>query len=132
MATSTAAGKVVYNITITIDSSIPSTDTILCTGHASVLDFSAATFTAYGSYNETATVTANRSGNTATCSVTVPYSWALMTMSTDTVSLEYEISVIGSFTATTGIKARYQDTVVGSVSVPLNGATTTKTIKAVI
>ena len=131
VATSTA-GNVVYAINMTIaTTALASSDVVSCTGHASVNDYDPTTYTQYASYNDSQTVTASvKSGSpkTASCTVTVPYSWTLMESSTDTLALEYEIAI----TSSTGVIKRHRDVVLGYVPIPLNGAITSKTINATL
>ncbi len=83
-----------------------------------------------GPITESASVGAKEAG-TVNCTVTIPYSWTLATMSTDRVSLSYSISVAGS-TSTTVLPNRNSTHGLGSISVPANGTTTTQTIRATI
>jgi hypothetical protein len=57
---------------------------IACTVTASVIDV-----TAGRSIVESGTVPATRSGSTATCIVSMPYSWTLSAPTTDSLSLNY-------------------------------------------
>jgi hypothetical protein len=69
---STHTGTLVFIFNITIVSDIPKTQAIQCSATASAMDSAAAHF-----YTGTATVTAKRIGSIATCTVKVPYKWAL-------------------------------------------------------
>ena len=80
----TFGGKFVFNFTITVSSTLASTAKILCEASASTEDAATLNF-----ITETASVTATRSGSTATCTVTIPYSWNLTSSSSDKVSLTY-------------------------------------------
>jgi len=80
----TFGGKFVFNFTITVSSTLASTAKILCEASASTEDAATLNF-----ITETASVTATRSGSTATCTVTIPYSWNLSSSTTDKVSLTY-------------------------------------------
>ncbi len=123
LATPTFTGKFVFSFSITILSSIPATDQIGCFAFASTFDANSTR-----SIFESAAVQAKRAGSTATCTVTIPYSWALSSASTDTVFRSYEIFV----PTTGGLPSRGSQQSLASVRVPANGSTTTVTIKATI
>jgi len=128
-------GTFEFDITITIKSTLPTTDIINCNATASTTDMSGLS---YNTIMETASATAVRTGSTAKCTVKIPYSWALLSPTTDQVSLNYTITAINpsssnssSATGSTGgIRSSTQS--IGSSTVPANGATTIHTISAVI
>jgi hypothetical protein len=126
-AATPSTGKFVVNFTIAIKSSIPTTYPISCSVNTSTHEFDA-------SYNallflESASVVAIRSSATlATCSVTIPYSWTLLSPATDKVTLDYSISAFTS----TGIQTRSSTSNIGIIPVPANTVTTTKTVSAVL
>lgn len=126
-ATSTFAGKFVFNFTITINSTISTTAKIACAANATLEDVATANFIL-----ESAEVTATRSGSTATCMVTIPYSWKLGSGSTDKVTLTYQIAVPVEATGTAVLPSRVSEQTVGVISVPTNGSTTTETVAATI
>jgi hypothetical protein len=72
----------VFNFTITIKSTNLGSDTIVCQADASVVDT-----VSFVTLTESASVKATVSEATAKCTVTIPYSWALKSPSTDSVSL---------------------------------------------
>ena len=119
----TFTGEFVFKFTVTIKSSIPTSTPIDCEAQADVFDESGV------SHDETAEVVASRSGSTATCTVTIPYSWALSTASSDGVSLSYNVDAAGG---TTGEIDRESDNSLVSIKVPANGATTTETVAVTI
>lgn len=125
LALTTFGGKFVYNFTITVKSTLPVADVIVCNGTASFFDTSGKTI------EESASVAAARAGGTATCSVTIPYSWALAGGSTDMVSLAYTISVPEPGTGM-ALPQRLSTQGIASIHVPANGSTTTETIAATI
>lgn len=127
----TFTGKLVFSFTITISSTLPTTDTVACEASASLSDVGAA---GQGPIiNELAAVAATRSGSTATCTVNIPYSWSLINSSTDAVQLSYVISVpTAAITGTNGLPARVSTRTFASIKVPASGMTTTETIKATI
>jgi hypothetical protein len=123
-------GTIIVNITITIKSAIPATSPISCGVSASVTDIDIST----GGINiisELATVAATRTGSTAKCTVTIPYSWTVLNSASAKVSLTYNLSM-GKATATTGLQVRVSSGTIANISVPANGSTTTKAVNAVI
>lgn len=122
----TFGGKFVFNFTITVSSTLASTAKIFCQASATTEDVAALNFIA-----ETASVTATRSGSTATCTVTIPYSWNLTSSSSDKVSLTYSI-IAGVSSTTVPVATRTSEQSLKTISVPANGATTTEAIAATI
>jgi hypothetical protein len=117
-------GKFVYNFTIMVKSTLPASDVIECTGSASVFDTSGRTM------EESAGVAASRGAGTATCSVSIPYSWPLAGASTDMVNLSYTITAPVS--GTSGLPNRFSAVGFASIHVPASGSTTTEVITATI
>jgi hypothetical protein len=115
------AGKFVVDFTITIASAIPLTDTIACSVTATVEGI-----------DETATVAAVRKGGTATCAVTVPYSWSLLSAITDEVGLTYDHSnnLFTTLGVSAGLPLRTSHHPIALIKVPANDATTTETVIA--
>jgi len=128
-AATTFASTFTFKITANIKSTLPSTDAIACTAEASVEDTNTSTFTITGAYDEEASVQATRSGSTATCTVTIPYSWQLSFGNTDTVSLTVSVSAPGFFISTTNaLPNRFHTHTLPSIKgVPSSGATFTLT-----
>jgi hypothetical protein len=130
-AVTTVGGKFVFNFTITVSSTIASTNKIACQASASVNETSASGF---NTISESAAVAVTRgTGATITCSVTIPYSWKLASAATDMVVLNFslispvEVGVVtGQFPSRTSIQS------LPSVKVPANGAITTETVTATI
>jgi hypothetical protein len=121
-------GTLVFNFTISIKSTNLGSDTIACTANASTNEL-ANGFLA----SESASVKATVRGSTATCKVTIPYSWPLKTPAIDTVSLDYTVGAVGAGTATVlGLPNRDSLQSLPSIKVPLTGATTTETINSTI
>jgi hypothetical protein len=130
-ALTTFGGSFVFKITITIKSTNLGTDTIACTAGVDVIDINSTTFVITGVWDEGAAVAATRSGSTATCTVTIPYSWSLANGSTDTVNLDYGIEVPGS-ASNPPLPDRFNSHSLPSMHVPANGTTTTVTVAATI
>jgi hypothetical protein len=116
-------GKFVFVFTITIASTSLATDTIICTANTNVFES--------GLFLESASAKAAVKGSTATCAVTIPYSWPLKSASTDTVSLRYEVIASGAATAG-GLPNRISSQSLPTIKVPANGATTTENIASTI
>lgn len=111
-------GTLVFNITITVKSSI-GTDTVACDANADV--FEALTSQSIG---ETGLVTATGSGGTRTCKVTIPYSWLLSTPGSDSVSLNIDVFAATS-TNLLQQPARGHTQSLPPIKVPTLGGTTT-------
>lgn len=126
-ATNPQTGTVVVNFTITIKSVFPATSPISCDVGAIVTDISGADINVI---TESGTAAATRTGNTAKCTVTIPYSWAVSNPTTARLSLTYALSM--SKTGTTGLLIRGSSGGIASLPVPANGATTTQTVNAVL
>ena len=75
---------------------------------------------------------ATRSGSTATCTVNIPYSWALGNASTDLVGLDYVIAAFNPTAASFGLPGRDNTHILANTKVPANGTTTTITAAATI
>lgn len=121
----TYTGKFVVNFTITISSSVPTGTTIACDVGVLVIDVA-------GDISDDLSVTATRSGSTATCSVTLPYSWNV-TAATDTVYVSYDVSAPPQpLTSTSTYPRRYTAHPISKITVPANGATTTYAVTPTI
>ena len=119
-------GKFVFKFTIAIASKNLGSDTIVCNASASPFGDTSGL-----SISESASVKATVIGSTATCTVTIPYSWPLKSASTDTVFLDYDVEATGG-TTTLGQPTRLSSQSLSSIKVPLSGATTTETIASTI
>ncbi len=112
-------GKFVANFTITVSSTLSTSDVIACGVSSVVLDV-ASSFELL----ETATVAATRTGSTAKCTVTIPYSWILLSSTSDMVLLSYNI-VVPATTAGSQFPNRTSDHGFANIKVPATGTTTT-------
>lgn len=125
-APTTFGGTFAFTFTITVSSTIGSTVKIGCEGQAVVSD-------ANGTYLESAAVAVTRgTGSTVSCTVKIPYSWALSSASTDHVQLTYSILSPVSASATAGFPNRSSVHTLPPILVPANGATTNVTVTATI
>lgn len=127
-AAATQGGSFVVNFTITIRSAIPTNSVINC-GVSAVL--TEASVAGVNIITEGANVAATRTGNTAKCTVTIPYSWQVLNPATARVSLSYILSASRA-TAATGLLNRTSGGSIASIPVPANGATTPQTVNAVL
>ena len=127
-AASTVTGKLVFTTTITLSSTFPAADVIACSAQALVLDT--------GSGNdiiESTEVAATKSGSTATCTVTIPYSWNLLTPTADFVNLTFSVRVPATpATAAATLPNRTNTQTLGRIPIPASGTTTTETVKVTI
>lgn len=113
-------GTLVVTLTIAILPSIPMSETISCGVSAIVIDQSSGL-----SFSGSAGASATRSGSMAKCTVTLPYSWALSSADSDTISLGWGIGTCG----TCGQASRSASGTLGAISVPASGSTTQSSIK---
>ena len=131
VTTTTRAGKLVFEFTITVDSTFATSTPIYCEVGASLVDDIAS-----GSgreISESAAATATRTGSSAKCTVTIPYSWSLATPSTDMVFLSYTIIAANvSTSSVTTVALRTAEQSLPSIPVPANETTHTQTITATI
>jgi hypothetical protein len=125
-ALTTVGGKFVVNFTITISSTLPTTDVISC-GIDSVLVDLGSGFTLL----ESAAVAATRTGSSAKCTVTLPYSWTLASQTTDMVSLTYSI-IVPATAAGAQFPNRTSNHGFATIKVPANGAITPFNLTATI
>jgi hypothetical protein len=119
----TVSGIFKISFVITLASSVPTTDVIVCKLSA---------VPEYDSISDAATAPATRIGSTATCTVTLPYKWTLPATTTPgEISLVYDI---GDNLASIGYP---QETILRETSaqvfdppitVPTNGTVTTKSV----
>ena len=124
-------GTLVVNITITIQSSIPANANITCSVQGSVNETVSVNPYEYNFMSESASTTATRSGSSASCSLTIPYSWILSTPARDMVNVSYTISAFGTGVTPT-LSSRYSTAGIATVGVPANGTTTTENLAATI
>ena len=107
------------SVTLTITLKTTGLTNVTCLAETTVLD----NVTSPVSYTESNTVAATGTGGTRTCKLTIPYSWALATQSSDSMSTNYFVS--GS-TGTSGLPQRTAGrSPLDTRKVPANGAMTT-------
>jgi hypothetical protein len=117
-------GKIVLTLTVTLQSTFPTNEVFSCGLSASGFDVSSSL-----SFIDTIEVAGKRSGNTVTCAVTLPYSWALVSASSDTMGISYSVSAVAG---TTGLPTRLAEHGIANIKVPPTGTTTTYTLSTVI
>lgn len=117
-ALTTFGGTITVTLTITVKST--GLTSFSCTAEVSMLDD--ISVSARG-YSESATAAATGSGTTRTCKLTIPYSWALATQASDSMTTSYV--VFG--TATAGTQRSSGLSPLDSRKVPANGGTTALT-----
>jgi hypothetical protein len=118
-ALTTYGGTITVTLTITVKST--ALTAFSCTASVSVLDDIEKSLRGY---NEGATAAATGSGGTRTCTLTIPYSWALATQSSDSMTISY--AVFGSVKSAVTNRASGLSPL-ETTKVPANGATTALT-----
>jgi hypothetical protein len=117
-------GTISLTITITLKTS--AITNVTCIAESIVVDNAANPVI----YSESNTVAATGTGITRTCKLTIPYSWALATQSSDSMSTTY--NVLGS-AGTSGLPQRTASRdPLDTRKVPTNGTTTTLTAAVTI
>ena len=123
-AVTTFTGTISVTLTITLKTT--GLTNITCTADTTVID----NLTSPVNYTESNTVAATGTGSTRTCKLTIPYSWALATQPSDSMSTGY--TVFGS-TGTSGLPQRIASrSPLDTRKVPSNGTTTTLTAAVTI
>jgi hypothetical protein len=128
-------GKLVVAFTIKLVTPLPTGGTLFCIVIAAVSDVNPTTFTLNNEISEEATTKATVSGGTATCTVTIPYSWNLTNTAKDTVDLQYDLEMAGPVTSPVFLARTSSQFVVpgaGAIKVPANGATSSFKVAATI
>ncbi len=128
-------GTLVARFTVKLVTPVPSGHQVQCGLTASVDDENKSTYTIDNHIYDTASTKASVSGSTATCTVTIPYSWYLSNLSTDTVQLTYSLYILNASATNGSGEARTSSQFVpgaGAIKVPANNATTTFNIAATL
>jgi hypothetical protein len=120
-------GTFIFTFTITLGETIPSSDKIGCTANANFIEKASENQIA-----ESAGQLATRSGSTAICTVTMPYSWNLATPGSDKVNLSYDIEAPVETGGNAVLRLRSSRQTIGIIAVPANGSTTNETITTTI
>jgi hypothetical protein len=123
VATSTFTGTFVLNFTVTIKSIVPGAFPIHCT--ATILPIDASGL----SYTEIKSVAGTRSSNTATCSISIPYSWILASTGTAMVQTQYMVGTQGTGSS---LVLREATGSLPGVTLPANTTTLTRSVAVTI
>ena len=107
--------KITGTITV-VSTSITATTPVTCSATAVIVT------DPNGPITDEATSTATRSGSTATCTVTIPYEWLLLSSATDMVSLGVTVTALPS-------EPRVSTRQLGTFKVPANASTTSFSFK---
>jgi hypothetical protein len=119
-------GTFVFNVTITVSSALPTTAVIGCTVSGGVADLLT------GEFSNFVGVTAKRTGNTATCTLHMPYEWYLGQPTKDVVELDLDVSASVGTIGSAGYYAEEFIAPIVTQAVPVNGTTTTKNVTTTI
>jgi hypothetical protein len=120
-AATATLGTIQVTFDVTVVSSIPTTDDIVCEVTATVNNTS-------GTFKELASAVATRSGSTATCEVIIPYSWTL-TGTSDSMVLSYGLGwPSGASTESITGPLRTSTRPGPTIAVPASGTTTKETL----
>jgi hypothetical protein len=119
-AVTTVTGTVTVTLTITLKTA--GLTNVTCVESLAVFD---ASTTSPSSFDESNSVAATGTGTTRTCKLSIPYSWGLITASTDSMTTSYE--VFGA-TGTAGLPTRSSFHLpLDTRKVPANGSITALT-----
>jgi hypothetical protein len=140
--TAPATGKYEVTFSITIDSTFPKGASLLCNVDIIESSITETTIPTVTDYEESASASMAVSGKTATCTITLPYSWVIPASTTkapvvSTVTGSYSVFVFSS-TSTTITSATLEglrsvsSTLAIPSTVPKDGATTTVTVDATL
>jgi len=128
-------GTLVYKFTITLKSPLPKNALIICSAGGAVIE------TGYSADEQGFGIATLESGDTYTCSVSMPYSWQLHTASTDKIILSYKAETYeaiqvtaanGTGTTVMSTAGRTSSQTIAEIPVPANGATTTETVSVTL
>jgi hypothetical protein len=134
-AVTPTAGTLVYKFTITLKSPLPKNALVICSAGGAVIE------AGYSADEQGFGIATLESGDTYTCSVSMPYSWQLHTASTDKIVLSYKAETYeaiqvtaanGTGTTVTNTAGRASSQTIAEIPVPANGATTTETVSVTL
>jgi hypothetical protein len=94
------SGGVTLNVTMQLQTAVPTGGTVQCELILAGLDAS-------GAITEDVTATATVSGSTATCVAPISYSWTLSSPTTDTISVTYAVAIVPKGATTKADYTRY-------------------------
>ena len=128
-------GTLVFKFTITMKSTLPKNAILICSAQGAVIE------TTLSETEDEFGIATLESGNTYSCSVSMPYSWLLNTPSSDKIILSYKAQTLEALQVTatngTGISVtstagRSSSHTIPSIPVPPSGATTTETVSVTL
>ncbi len=128
-------GTLVFNFTITLKSALPKNAIVICTAGGTVIE------THYSTIEGGLGIAKLDSGNTYSCTVSMPYSWLLATPGSDKIILSYKAETFGALQVTaengTGVSVmstaeRVSTQSPASIAVPPSGATTTEAVSVTL
>ncbi len=130
----TYTGTFKFVFTVKLVTPVASGEELVCYAGAGVDDYDTSTDVYYNYYDEDAAAVAKVTGSTATCTVSIPYSWLLEYASTDTVGYSYELEIVPTSTSSSLIDYGYRlhESLLPSSKVPATGATTTIAVSATL
>src|SRR5215472_16169913 len=124
-------GTLVFKFTITLKSALAKNAILFCSAQGAVIE------TSFSATEDGLGIATLESGDTYSCSVSMPYSWLLKTPSTDKIILSYKAETLEALQVTatngTGISVtstagRVSSQTIASIPVPASGVTTTETV----
>ena len=122
------SGTLKYEITVKLVTPVASGQELACSGTALIEDVGGATY-----YEESVSGIAKVSGSSATCTLSLPYSWSLSAATSDTISLGYDLEIVATTTnAALEFTGRTHTSGLAPLKVPAVGATTAIPISATI
>ncbi len=123
IATTTYSGTIEATVTITLKTALPKGDSVACSVGAIASSDSETDPIADVVYDESASSLASVSGSTATCKVSIPYSWLLLTPSATVLnSLDGSLDVIMYSPTATTLTLELEDLVRShSQAITING-----------
>jgi hypothetical protein len=134
-AVTPTTGTLIYKFTITLKSPLPKNALVLCSAGGDIVE------TGFSADEQGLGIATLESGDTYTCSVSMPYSWQLKTASTDKIILSYKAQTYealqvtaanGTGTIVTSTAGRVSSQTIAEIPVPASGATTTETVSVTL
>jgi hypothetical protein len=126
LTASTVTGTLSFTYNITLKSGFPDTTAIRCSATASTRDEN---YSETSIYYDIKSALATRSGSTATCKVSIPYSWLLANPASTMLSMDYTVTAIPA--SENGVSRHHMGNL-ATITVPTNGTTTFRTINVTL
>jgi hypothetical protein len=125
-ALTTYGGTITITLTITVKST--GLTSFSCTADVVAVD-NAGSASARG-YSENVNATATGSGTTRTCKMTIPYSWSLLTQSSDSMTTSYSVTGLSTSSPLIGRSSNLYP--LDTRKIPASGTTTALTAAATL